>query len=121
MVGGFIASSNDLYVEGKYRQSAEKLASFLPWQTRAAMIDLALAGHDFIVQDRWDGEPQPEFQEYFMAQASLQVYLDSWSATKGLRKVRVLAVHGADLVDKCRLSEWYPEQGLGLVCLRPKI
>lgn len=116
VVGGFIASSNDLYVENKYRMSVDKYASFLPWETRATLIDLALAGHEFIVQDRWDGKPQPEFQEYFMAHANLQEHLDSWCAVKGLRSVKVLAVYGADLVEKCQIATWYPSMGLGLIC-----
>lgn len=116
VVGGFVASSNDLYVEGKYRAGGpERMQSFLPWAKRAELIELALASHPFIVQDRWDGEQQPHFQEYFDAHASLQTHLDSWCAAKALRRVRVLAVHGADLVEKCNIASWYPRMGLGLV------
>ena len=52
VVAGFIASSNDLYVESKYRHS-NRMESFLDWRTRAALIDAALTDHAFIVQDRW--------------------------------------------------------------------
>lgn len=121
VVGGYLATSNDLYVSHKYR-SSNRLDSFLPWATRAELVDLALEGHEFIRFDKWDGEEQPSFQEYFMAQAYLQLHLNHWCEINNLPKIRVLAVHGGDHVQKCRIHEWFPMKGLGCVCVeRPPI
>jgi hypothetical protein len=121
VVGGFLATSNDIYVEQKYRAS-NRMNSFLDWQTRAELTMLALKDHPFICFDKWDGQPQPTFQEYFMAQSHLQNHLDRWCESESFPRVRVVAVHGADLVEKCGIDQWFPKKGLGCVCVeRPPI
>jgi hypothetical protein len=78
------------------------------WGVRSQLIDLALEGHSWIRQDKWDGKTQPEFQECFAAQASLACHLDAWAAQMGqTRKIRVLAEFGADLVNKCHIFYFY--------------
>ena len=116
VVGGYLATSNDLYVKQKYVAS-NRLGSFLDWQTRAFLIKLAIKDHPFIAFDGWDGEYQPFFQEYFAAQKHLQSHLDLWCSEEGLPRVKVVAVHGSDHVNKCGLAEWFPRQGLGCVCV----
>ena len=116
VVGGFLATSNDLYVGQKYKMSG-RLESYLNWSQRSELIDLALENHPFLCQDKWDGEEQPRFQEYFMAQKHLQDHLNTWCKEQNYPKIRVLAVHGADLVNKCNINEWFPTEGLGCVCI----
>ena len=48
-----------------------------------------------------------------MAQKHLQSHLDEQS----LPRVKVVAVHGSDHVNKCGLAKWFPRQGLGCVCV----
>ena len=116
VVGGYLATSNDLYVKQKY-EASNRLESFLDWKTRASLIKLALKDHPFIAFDEWDGEHQPFFQEYYMAQKHLQGHLDLWCSEQSLPRVKVVAVHGSDLVNKCSLAEWFPREGLGCVCI----
>eukprot|EP00656_Telonema_subtile_P053095 TRINITY_DN7577_c0_g1_i3.p2 TRINITY_DN7577_c0_g1~~TRINITY_DN7577_c0_g1_i3.p2 ORF type:complete len:164 (+),score=32.18 TRINITY_DN7577_c0_g1_i3:430-921(+) len=92
--------------------------SFLDWDERARLIELALEGHPFMRLDRWDGEPQERFQEYFAAHASLACHLDEWTAQHGHRRIRVVAVHGADLVVKCNIGSFFPTVGLSCVCVQ---
>ena len=115
VVGGYLATSNDRYV--KQKEASNRLESFLDWQTRASLIKLAIKDHPFIVFDEWDGEYQPFFQEYSMAQKHLQSHLDLWCSEEGLPGVKVVAVHGSDHVNKCGLAKWFPRQGLGCVCV----
>ena len=116
VVGGYLATSNDLYVKRKYKAS-NRLESFLDWQTRASLIKLAIKGHPFIAFDEWDGKYQPFFQEYSVAQKHLQSHLDLWCSEQSLPRVKVVAVHGSDHVNKCGLAKWFPRQGLGCVCV----
>ena len=116
VVGGYLATSNDRYVKQKYKVS-NRLESFLDWQTRASLIKLAIKDHPFIAFDEWDGEYQPFFQEYSVAQKHLQSHLDLWCSEEGLPRVKVVAVHGSDHVNKCGLAKWFPRQGLGCVCV----
>ena len=85
VVGGFLATSNDLYVGQKYKMSG-RLESYLNWSQRSELIDLALENHPFLCQDKWDGEEQPRFQEYFMAQKHLQDHLILGAKSKIIRK-----------------------------------
>ena len=76
VVGGYLATSNDLYVKQKY-EASNRLESFLDWQTCASLIKLAIKDHPFIAFDEWDGEYQPFFQEYSVAQSIFKVILTS--------------------------------------------
>ena len=85
VVGGFLATSNDLYVGQKYKMSG-RLQSYLNWSQRSELIDLALENHPFLCQDKWDGEEQPRFQEYFIQSAFFKTILILGAKSKIIRK-----------------------------------
>ena len=106
VVGGYVATSNDLYVRRKYAEQ-KRLRDFLPHAARRELIGLALEDHGWLRLDAWDGEPQKRFVEFWAAQASLAAHLDAWCDATGRRRVAVVGVHGSDLANKCRIVDMF--------------
>lgn len=129
VVAGYVASAHDFYVNRKYA-CTDRLESFIPWEERVKLIDLALKGHPWIRTDKWDGNEEL-FYEYFDTQKSFMLFLDAWCEEMGFTRAhaspefililvqvpKILMVAGADLVNKCHLERWYSQKGLGCVCV----
>lgn len=114
VVGGYLASTNDLYVRRKYEEQGRG-SSFLPHAERCGLMRLALEDHEYLRVDAWDGEHQDSLVEFWAAQESLQAHLDDWCDRTRRRRCRVISVHGSDLVNKCGVVHLFPERNLDCV------
>lgn len=80
-------------------------------------LELALTDHPWIRCDHWEGH-EDDFYEYFDTQKSFELFLSEWCQKNGFSRVpKLLMVAGADLVAKCHLVSWYPQQNLGCICV----
>jgi len=63
-----------IYVMSKYRHS-NRMESFIKWEDRILLIELALKDHTWIRCDKWDGNEE-QFYEYYETQKSFERFLD---------------------------------------------